>query len=280
MLHRTVALKLLHPLLAATARGRERFRREARLQAQLTHPGIVAVHACDELRLADGRHVAWFAMPYVPGVSLAERLRREGALPAAEVRRILLALLDALAYAHADGVVHRDLKPENILLEQGTGRVLLTDFGVAARPSHDDPRAGAADVGTPLYMAPEQFAGEHAVDGRTDLYALGAVAYLLLAGQAPFAGVSARALAVARFSGAATPLAPLVPGAPPALVAAIERCLAADRAARWPSARDLADALVRIGTPRWRQAVADVGGWLRRLRTPRQTPAWRARTAV
>jgi serine/threonine-protein kinase len=271
-------------MLAATARGRERFRREARLQAQLTHPGIVAVHACDELRLADGRHVAWFAMPFVAGESLAERLRRDGALPAHEVRRVLLALLDALAYAHAEGVVHRDLKPENVLLEHGTGRVLLTDFGVAARPSHDDPRAGAADVGTPLYMAPEQFAGEHAVDGRTDLYALGAVAYLMLAGRAPFAGASARALAVARFVGTPTPLGPLAPLAPRALVAAIERCLAPDRAERWASAHELAEALARLGMPRWRQALADVGGWLRRLRTrsrtARRAPALRTQTVV
>lgn len=256
-LHRTVALKLLHPGLARLPQARARFRREARMQAQLGHPGIVAVHDYGET-VVDGALQPWFVMPYVTGESLAARLRREGALPADEVRRILLALCDALVHAHGEGVVHRDLKPENVLLEAGTGRVLLTDFGVAARPSHDDPRQGAADVGTPLYMAPEQFAGEHAVDGRTDLYALGAVAYLMLSGRAPFAGESARALAVARFQGAPPALAPLAPHAPTSLVAAIERCLQPERAARWPSAAALRVALLAPEAPagRWARVRA------------------------
>ena len=275
-LHRTVALKLLHPGLAMSAAARARFRREARTQAQLAHPGIVAVHALGEERLADGRTLAWFAMPYVRGESLAARLRREGALPAAEVRRILGALCDALAHAHGEGVVHRDLKPENVLLEAGTGRVLLTDFGIAARPSHDDPRHGAADVGTPLYMAPEQFAGEHAIDGRTDLYALGAVGYLMLSGRAPFAGPSTRALAVARLVGPPPALVPLAPRAPAALVAAIERCLAPERGDRWPGAAAMHAALaaadagasaVGVRLPRgWRAGMA--AWWSRRLACP------------
>lgn len=240
-LHRVVALKLQHPLLAASPRARERFRREARFQAQLDHPGIVAVHAAGEATVR-GRPVPWFAMAYVPGESLAERLAREGTLPPAEVRRVLLALLDALAHAHDAGVVHRDLKPENVLLARD-GRVLLTDFGVAARPSHDDPRRNAADVGTPLWMAPEQFAGEHAIDGRTDLYALGALGFAMLAGRPPFGGPSARAVAVAHLMGDAPSLAALAPGAPRALVAALQRCLAKDPAGRWPDAATLRTAL-------------------------------------
>jgi serine/threonine-protein kinase len=240
-LHRVVALKLQHPLLAACPRARERFRREARMQAQLEHPGIVAVHAAGEASVR-GRPVPWFAMAYVPGESLADRLRREGMLPAAEVRRILRALLDALMHAHADGIVHRDLKPENVLLARD-GRVLLTDFGVAARPSHDDPRRTVADAGTPLWMAPEQFAGEHAIDGRTDLYALGALGYAMLVGAPPFAGPSARAVAVAHLMNDTPSLAARAPHAPRALAAALQRCLAKDPAARWANAEALRDAL-------------------------------------
>jgi serine/threonine protein kinase len=240
-LQRVVAIKLQHPMLAACARARERFRREARIQAQLEHPGIVAVHASGEATVR-GRPVPWFAMAYVPGESLAERLQREGRLPAGEVRRILLALLDALTHAHGEGVVHRDLKPENVLLARD-GRVVLTDFGVAARPSHDDPRRNAADVGTPLWMAPEQFAGEHAIDGRTDLYALGALGFAMLAGRPPFGGPSARAVAVAHLMGDAPSLAALAPLAPRAMTAALQRCLAKDPVDRWENAAALRVAL-------------------------------------
>ncbi|MDF1506095.1 serine/threonine-protein kinase, partial [Roseisolibacter sp. H3M3-2] len=230
-LHRVVALKLQHPLMALDARARERFRREARIQAQLDHPGIVAVHGAGEVWL-EGRALPWFAMAYVAGESLADRMQREGTLPHDEARRILLALLDALQHAHAAGVVHRDLKPENVLLARD-GRVLLTDFGVAARPSHDDPRRSSADAGTPLWMAPEQFAGEHAIDGRTDLYALGALGFAMLAGRPPFQGPSARAIAVARLTTDAPTLAEWAPRAPRALTETLQRCLARDPAARW-----------------------------------------------
>ncbi|MGZ8457543.1 MAG: serine/threonine-protein kinase [Gemmatirosa sp.] len=259
-LQRVVALKLQHPILAACPRARERFRREARIQAQLDHPGIVAVHASGEASVR-GRPVPWFAMAYVPGESLGERLQRERTLPSATVRRLLLALLDALTHAHGEGVVHRDLKPENVLLARD-GRVLLTDFGVAARPSHDDPRRNAADVGTPLWMAPEQFAGEHAIDGRTDLYALGALGFAMLAGRPPFAGPSARAVAVAHLMGDAPALATLVPRAPRAMVAALQRCLAKDPTDRWPDAAALRAALAD-------GALAPLLAPLRRLRAAR-----------
>ncbi|GLC25446.1 serine/threonine-protein kinase [Roseisolibacter agri] len=263
-LHRVVALKLQHPLLATCPRARERFRREARIQAQLDHPGIVPVHAAGEVTVR-GRAVPWFAMAYVPGESLADRLARAGTLPANEVRRVLLALLDALTHAHAEGVVHRDLKPENVLLSRD-GRVLLTDFGVAARPSHDDPRRNAADVGTPLWMAPEQFAGEHAIDGRTDLYALGALGFAMLAGRPPFAGPSARAVAVAHLMGDTPKLAALAPRAPRALVAALQRCLAKDPAGRWADAAALRDALADGA---WAPLLAPVRRAIVRMRRAR-----------
>ncbi|MDQ6925181.1 MAG: serine/threonine protein kinase, partial [Candidatus Eremiobacteraeota bacterium] len=148
-LHRAAAVKFLHPTLVASPRAVERFQREARIQAQLEHPGIVPLYACGEVHLSErstDRRLPYLAMRYVAGESLADQLARRaaagaGPMAAAEVRALLAQLADALAFAHAQGVVHRDLKPENVLIERESGRALLTDFGVAALPSHDDPRA-------------------------------------------------------------------------------------------------------------------------------------------
>jgi serine/threonine-protein kinase len=153
-----------------------------------------------------------------------------------------------LAFAHGRGVVHRDLKPENVLLEHGTGRALLTDFGVAALPSHDDPRTADHGAGTPRYMAPEQVAGEHAVDGRTDLYALGAMGVAMLTGRRPYADHATAAVAAAHLAAPVPDLAALAPGAPRDLCRALARCLAKDPAERWPSAAAFGAAL---GGGRW-----------------------------
>ena len=256
LLHRAVALKLLRPELAAVPTARERFRREARILAQLApHPGVVACLGYDELA-TDAGPLACLAMAYAPGETLAERLAARGRLGWAEAAGVLGALAATLAHAHGHGVVHRDLKPENVLLAPGevpngqplgvpnaTGRVLLTDFGVAARPAHDDPRGADHSAGTPLYMAPEQFAGEHAADPRSDVYALGALGYALLSGAPPFAGRTAGALAVQHLVRTVPPLAERAPGAPLALVAVVERCLAKEPDARWPSAAAVGEAL-------------------------------------
>jgi serine/threonine-protein kinase len=187
------------------------------------------------------------------------------------------ALAEALAHAHAHGVVHRDLKPENVLLARpgapAAGGVLLTDFGVAARPSHDDPRAADHSAGTPRYMAPEQFAGDHAVDPRSDMYALGALGYHLLAGRPPFDGRHAGALAVQHCTAPLPPLGPLAPYAPAPLVAAIERCLAKDPGARWPNAGALAAALRAAADPARTAARAPGASARARLR------AWWSRVA-
>jgi serine/threonine-protein kinase len=261
-LHRVVAIKLLRRELSADADDRARFRREARLMARLTHAAIVPIHAYGEHELPDGGRVAYFVMRYVDGESLAERLRREGTLPAREVSRVLGELALALDYAHAEGVVHRDLKPENVLVERGVkgspGRVLLSDFGVAALASYDPPAGEVGlSVGTPHYMSPEQLVGEHAIDGRSDLYALGVLGYTLLTGRPPFSGRSVEELSARHLLQRAPSLARLAPRTPAALVAAIERCLAKDPAKRWARGGALHAALHRRlpAWPRWADAL-------------------------
>jgi len=255
-LHRVVAIKLMRRELAAMTEERTRFQREARLMARLTHPGIMPVHAFGEVTVGADR-IPYFVMRYVDGESLAERLRRDGALGAGDVRRILGELALTLDYAHHEGVVHRDLKPENVLLER-TGRVILTDFGVAALPSYDAQPMPGFSAGTPQYMSPEQLVGEHAIDGRSDLYALGVLGFTLLTGHPPFGGRTLRELSARHLLQRVPELARLAPRAPAALVAAIERCLAKDPEARWSSGRELHEALERgtgLDWKRWTKAL-------------------------
>src|SRR5215208_5854897 len=213
-LGRKVVVKVLPPELAADV-SVERFRREVQLAASLQHPHVVPVLSAGSAgdALAGGR-LLYFTMPYVEGESLRERLARSGALPVGEALRILRELADVLAYAHRHGVVHRDVKPANVLLTEG--HAVVTDFGVAkaieAAGGLDRPERaeGARDpsavrltatglaVGTPAYMAPEQATADPHVDHRADIYALGAVAYEMLAGQPPFTGSSAQAVLAAQ----------------------------------------------------------------------------------
>jgi serine/threonine-protein kinase len=266
-LHRVVAIKLLHRELATQPDERARFQREARLMARLTHPGIVAVHTFGEIDVAGlsprSERVPYFVMRYVDGESLAERLRRDGCLSASATRRILSDLALALDYAHHEGVVHRDLKPENVLLERAAGRdasaddvpgrALLTDFGIAALPSYDAQSQPGLSAGTPLYMSPEQLVGEHAIDGRSDLYALGVLGFTLLTGRPPFGGRTMRELSARHLLQRVPSLRARAPGAPGPLVAAIERCLAKDPEARWKSGAELHDALSRRVAIDWRR---------------------------
>src|SRR6476620_6646626 len=186
-LKRGVAVKLLPPELAFRGDIRQRFLREAEMAARLSHPNIVPIYTVDE---RDG--LVYFVMALVQGGSVGDRLRRTGTLSIAETRRILREVADALAYAHAAGVVHRDIKPDNVLLDADSGRAMVTDFGIARAASDDgdSPRltATGAALGTPAYMSPEQCAGDREIDGRSDLYSLGAVAYQMLTGVAPFSG--------------------------------------------------------------------------------------------
>jgi serine/threonine-protein kinase len=242
-LHRRVALKLLHPDLGATL-GPERFLREIDIASRLTHPHILALHDAGE---ADGR--LFYAMPYVEGESLRQRLEREQQLPIAEAITIVRSVASALTYAHHAGVIHRDIKPENILLareaEDGVPHPLVADFGIAraldAAGGERLTETGLA-LGTPAYMSPEQAASGR-LDGRSDIYALGCVAYEMLAGQPPFAGPTAQAI-LARHSVDPVPSLRTVRATiPPTVEAAIERALAKVPADRFTTADQFAQAL-------------------------------------
>jgi hypothetical protein len=236
-LERPVAIKLLPPALARVPGARERFLREARLAARLSHPHIVPIHAVEQ-----HDDLAFFVMSYVDGETLGERVRRAGPLPPAALARVLREVAWALAHAHAHGVVHRDVKPENVMLERGgegsVGRALVTDFGIAAPASDATASAGR---GTPAFMSPEQARGA-VLDGRSDIYSLGVTAWVAATGALPWANDGARLLA---WEGTASlpRIATVAPKLPPTLAHAIDRCLACDPAARWESADALAAAL-------------------------------------
>jgi serine/threonine protein kinase len=253
-LERHVALKLLDPARALDADERGRFRREARVTASLAHPNIVPV-----LGIGETAGACWYAMPLLPGGTLASRLAREPRLGHAEVRRILVQLADALAYAHAHGVVHRDLKAENILLDDA-GRPMLTDFGVAIVLSSDHSRAEIIKAyGTPEYMAPEQLIGSSDCDGRQDLYALGVLGFRMLTGRFPFEGNADR-IRASHLTRGVPAVEAHAAGVPADLAAAINRCLQRKPARRWPDATALRQALERPAAP-----VGSLAGLTRRI---------------
>jgi serine/threonine protein kinase len=238
-LNRRVAIKVLPPELAFNADVRERFLREAQTSAQLAHPGIVPIYTVDE-----AENLVFFVMALVDGETLGQRLARERTLPVEQVRRILTDVADALAYAHAHGVVHRDIKPDNIMLERATGRAVVTDFGIA-RAAAGDSRLTVTGVaiGTPAYMSPEQALGERDVDGRSDIYSLGVIAYQMLAGEPPFKASNTPAMLVKHVSETPRPLEQLRPDAPRAMVNAIARALAKRPEDRWADAAAFRDAV-------------------------------------
>ena len=245
-LKRRVALKVLPPERAADGATRERFRREAEIAARLSHPAIVPIHAVDE---RDG--LAYVVMAFVDGESLEERLVRDPRPPLAEVRRILEDIADALAYAHSRGIVHRDVTPANIMLEAGTGRPLLTDFGIA-RAAAEHPRLTAVGmaIGTPAYMAPEQALGDREVDGRADVYALGVIGWQMVAGAAPFESPTTLGMLMKQVAEPTPSLASRRPDVPFDLAAVIERAMAKSPDDRWDDAGAFRDALRSAGTAR------------------------------
>ncbi|MEP6836001.1 MAG: serine/threonine-protein kinase, partial [Gemmatimonas sp.] len=215
------ALKLLRPELSH-AISDARFVREMAIGKELRHPNILPIIECGSV---EGR--PYFTMPYISGESLRERLARQRQLPLHAALGIARQVAAALDYAHEKGVVHRDIKPGNLLL---TGdQLLVADFGIARAmiiaPGEELTESGFS-VGTPEYMSPEQISAERALDGRTDLYALGCVLYEMLAGAAPFTGPTAQATMARHHTGVAPSLALLHPEMSPSIDAAIQRALA------------------------------------------------------
>lgn len=245
-LHRPVAIKVLPPDIAFSGDVRTRFIREAQTAAQLGHPNIVPIYSVDEVgnEAAATGTLVFFVMAYVEGESLGQRLAREGEWPVDQTVRVLREVADALAYAHSRGVVHRDIKPDNILIERGTGRSMVTDFGIArAKAGETRITATGVAVGTPAYMSPEQALGEREVDGRSDLYSLAVVGYHMLSGDTPFKAVNTPAMLVKHVSERPRPIRERRRDVPAYLAVAIDRALAKKPEDRWADAAEFRDAL-------------------------------------
>lgn len=238
-LQRKVAIKVLDPEFANDEVARQRFCREARAAASITHENVVAVH---QVERSGEESLPYLVMQLIAGESLEERLMREKKLPLREIIRIGMQASHGLAAAHAEGLIHRDIKPGNILLEASQDRVKLTDFGLA-RAAEDVKltRTGVVS-GTPLYMAPEQAMGEQA-DHRSDLFSLGAILYEMCAGQPPFTGNSALAVLKKITESKPRPVRELNPAIPDWFASTIDRLLEKKPADRIQSAAQLAELL-------------------------------------
>ena len=232
-LDRLVAIKLLPPDKAEPAL-KERFLREARLAAKLSHPNIIPIHAVE-----DTGGFVFYVMAFVDGETLANRVRSRGPLSSSEGARVLREVAWALAHAHGQGLVHRDVKPDNILLESTSGRVLVADFGIAAATGES---ATEGISGTPEFMSPEQALGT-LVDARSDLYGLGATAFYAFSGRFPFEGATATEILAKQVTEAPPPLSSLGLAVPRKLAALVDQCLAKDPDRRPASADALAEQL-------------------------------------
>jgi tetratricopeptide (TPR) repeat protein len=235
---RPVALKVLKPELAAVL-GADRFLREVKTTAQLTHPHILPLHDSGN---ADG--FLYYVMPYVEGESLRDRLTREKQLPLDDALQISREVADALSYAHSHGVIHRDIKPENILLE--SGHAVVADFGIARaidQAGGEKLTGTGIALGTPAYMSPEQAAGSKDLDGRSDLYSLGCVLYEMLAGQPPFAGPTLESVIHQHLTAEPPSITVIRPAVPGWVAAALTRSLAKTPADRFNPVAQFAEAI-------------------------------------
>jgi serine/threonine protein kinase/Tol biopolymer transport system component len=234
---RDVAVKVMHPAVALTL-GAHRFLAEIEMVAQMHHPHIVPLYDS-----GDANGALYYVMPFEPGLSLRHRLEKADPLDIAEIVLLLRDVCDALAYAHARGIVHRDIKPDNVLV---SGRhALVADFGIAMMPAVASGRPATIGValGTPAYMAPEQIAGEGELDHRTDIYAVGVLAYELLTRKPPFVGETRQEVFAGHLRDVPAPIVRSRPDAPPALAAFVMRCLEKRPQDRWQNAEEMVRAL-------------------------------------
>ncbi len=235
--HRKVAVKVMRPELAATL-GTDRFLREVEIAAQLSHSHILPMYDSGEVE-----GLLYYVMPHVEGETLYARLKRESHLPVEEAVRLAREVAEALDYAHQRGIIHRDIKPANILLQ--SGHALVADFGIARAIGAEGEALTATGiaVGTPHYMSPEQASGGREVDARSDVYAVGAMLYEMLAGEPPFTGPNAQTILARALTETPRSLSTTRQGLPPQLDAVVAKALARNPADRLPTAAALATAL-------------------------------------
>ncbi|UCG85712.1 MAG: protein kinase [Gemmatimonadota bacterium] len=240
---RNVAIKVLHPELSKFGYNPERFLREIRLVAGLTHPHILPLHDSSE-----SDSLLFFVMPLVDGDSLRARLRSQRLLPIDEALWIARVVAAALDYAHRNDVLHRDIKPENILFQEG--QPLVTDFGVGRAISAccDDFTDVGLAVGTPEYMSPEQASADETIDGRSDQYALACVLCEMLTGRPPFTGSTLQETVAQQITHEAQPLRQIRPDVPAAVEAAITKAMAKNPTDRFATAAAFGEAIEPPGT--------------------------------
>lgn len=290
-LDRRVAVKVLSPLFTEYPEIVKRFQHEARTAGQLNHPHIVPVFA-----VYQGDGLSFFTMPFVRGASFREIIQEHGALELEEALEFLRQAANGLAYAHQHGVIHRDVKPENMMLEETTGRLVLTDFGLAKALGAESLTVPGDMIGTPHYMAPEQLEDNVQVDGRCDEYSLAMVAYEMLAGEHPFGNGGFRELLMKQLNEHPSPLRERRPDLPEHVCAAIHRALSKSPDERFDTVEEFARALLggktverknglRLSAERKRHTPANTKTVLMRdrlvkLHRRRRLRKWTARVAL
>ncbi|MDO8667225.1 MAG: serine/threonine-protein kinase, partial [Gemmatimonadales bacterium] len=249
-LEREVAIKVLPFSLSFDAEFVERFQREARTAGKLEHPNIIPIY-----RVGKSGRVIYFVMKYIRGKSLSSVIEARGALPVPEIKRVLIECTRALGYAHKHGIVHRDIKPDNIMFDE-FGQAIVTDFGIAKAQSGAKLTGTGMSIGTPHYMSPEQARAQN-LDGRSDMYSLGVVAYQCLTGHVPFDGEDSFSIGYKHIM-EELPTPPLDTADQRDLFPVIQRMMAKKPDERFQSAEELVAALEGTGGAAAGMSVADM----------------------